>query len=96
MNSSDAHDQSIDLQEISFSDSMTPHSTNLSDKIITQEKVVLSVTKIDDLQSNHDAFLSYDHSDFHSPLHFFDSDILNSFNVCHGRRNENMLFNAPF
>lgn len=33
------HDQSVDIQELSFSDSMTPHSTNLSDKIITQEKV---------------------------------------------------------
>lgn len=49
MNPSDNHDQSIDLQEISFSDSMTPHSTNLSDKIITQEKVAFLITKIDDI-----------------------------------------------
>lgn len=39
MDSSNQDHSAIDMQDLSFSDSMTPHSTNLSDKIITQEKV---------------------------------------------------------
>lgn len=46
MSNSNIHDQSIDINELSFSDSMTPHSTNLSDKIITQEKVKKNIISI--------------------------------------------------
>ena len=33
------HNDSMDINELSFNDSMSPHSSSLSDRIITQEKV---------------------------------------------------------